>query len=112
MCSSDLDFNGYGAALKEKSEGPIKQKLVTFEIDAEDADASGYEPVWQNDQRVGFVTSGGYGHYSQKSLAMGLLNVDVVEANGSLAIDVVGKRRGARVLNEPAWDPQGEKMRI
>ncbi len=106
------DFIGHQAAAKEKSAGTPSQKLVTFEIDAEDADASGYEPVWQDDQRVGFVTSGGYGHYTGKSLAMGLLRSDCAQADTSLAIDVVGKRRTATVLSEAAWDPLGKKMRL
>ncbi len=106
------DFIGHQAAAKEKSAGTPSQTLVTFEIDAEDADASGYEPVWQDDQRVGFVTSGGYGHYTGKSLAMGLLRSDCAQADTSLAIDVVGKRRTATVLSEAAWDPLGKKMRL
>ncbi|NBT29368.1 MAG: FAD-dependent oxidoreductase [Gammaproteobacteria bacterium] len=106
------DFIGHQAAAKEKSAGTPSQTLVTFEIDAEDADASGYEPVWQDDQRVGFVTSGGYGHYTGKSLAMGLLRSDCAQAGISLAIDVVGKRRTATVLSEAAWDPLGKKMRL
>ena len=106
------DFIGHQAAAKEKSAGTPSQTLVTFEIDAEDADASGYEPVWQDDQRVGFVTSGGYGHYTGKSLAMGLLRSDCAQTGTSLAIDVVGKRRTATVLSEAAWDPLGKKMRL
>lgn len=106
------DFIGHQAAAKEKSAGTPSQTLVTFEIDAEDADASGYEPVWQDDQRVGFVTSGGYGHYTGKSLAMGLLRSDCAQTGTSLAIDVVGKRRTATVLSEAAWDPLGRKMRL
>jgi len=57
------------------------------------------------------VTSGGFGHHTNKSLAMGLLDADVDEGNGALMVDVVGKRRGAVTLAEPAWDPQGERMR-
>ena len=105
------DFIGHEAAAKERSEGSVGQRLVTLEIDADDADASGYEPIWQNDKRVGFVTSGGFGHYTAKSLAMGLLDADVDEGNGALMVDVVGKRRGGVTLAEPAWDPQGERIR-
>ena len=42
---------------------------------------------------------------------MGLLDADVDESNGALTVDVVGKRRGAITLTEPAWDPQGARMR-
>ncbi|HAJ21352.1 MAG TPA: hypothetical protein DCL95_15050, partial [Rhodospirillaceae bacterium] len=47
--------------------------LVTLAIDSPDAEVSGYEPVWQDGVRVGYVTSGGYGHTIGTSLAMALV---------------------------------------
>ena len=67
------DFVGRKPALKERQEG-ARTLLVTLEIDATDADASGYEPVWQGGRRVGYVTSGGYGHTVKKSLALALVD--------------------------------------
>jgi dimethylglycine dehydrogenase len=106
------DFIGHDATAKAQADNSAQQRLVTLEIDADDADASGYEPIWQGEQRVGFVTSGGFGHYTGKSLAMGLLNNNVNEAGETLMVDVVGKRRSARTLSEPAWDPSGARMRL
>ena len=106
------DFIGHQAAAQERADNNVDQRLVTLEIDADGADASGYEPIWQGDQRVGFVTSGGYGHHTGKSLAMGLLNTQVNEGDEPLMVDVVGQRRGVVTLKEPAWDPAGERMRI
>ncbi|MDP6397600.1 MAG: FAD-dependent oxidoreductase [Arenicellales bacterium] len=106
------DFIGHQAAAQERADNNVDQRLVTLEIDADGADASGYEPIWQGDQRVGFVTSGGYGHHTGKSLAMGLLNTQVNEGDEPLMVDVVGQRRGAVTLSAPAWDPAGERMRI
>jgi dimethylglycine dehydrogenase len=106
------DFIGHDAAAKAQADNSAQQRLVTLEIDADDADASGYEPIWQGEQRVGFVTSGGFGHYTGKSLAMGLLNNNINEAGETLMVDVVGKRRSARTLSEPAWDPSGARMRL
>jgi dimethylglycine dehydrogenase len=106
------DFIGHAAAAKARADNSAPQRLVTLEIDADDADASGYEPIWQGEQRMGFVTSGGFGHYTGKSLAMGLLNNNVNEADEALMVDVVGKRRSARTLSEPAWDPSGARMRL
>ena len=106
------DFIGHAAAAQARADNSAPQRLVTLEIDADDADASGYEPIWQGEQRVGFVTSGGFGHYTGKSLAMGLLNNNVNETDEKLMVDVVGKRRSARTLSEPAWDPSGARMRL
>ena len=34
-----------------------QSKLVTLEADSNDSDASGFEPIWKNGKRVGFITS-------------------------------------------------------
>ena len=86
------------------------QVVVTLEVDATDADASGYEPVWQNGKRVGFVTSGGYGHTTGKSLAMAM--VDRAAAEGTeLTVHIVGQARAARVIAPSPYDPAGTAMR-
>ena len=71
------DFHGREAAMKEKQDNSASMKLVTLEIDSKDADASGYEPIWKDGKRIGYVTSGGYGHTIGKSLAMALVESDM-----------------------------------
>ena len=107
---SKPDFIGRTAALEEHEKADPPQRLVTLEIDADDADSSSYEPVWAGDTRVGFTTSGGYGHYTGKSLAMALVD-SAVSNDTDLAVHVVGRQQGARILSEPAWDPAGDRMR-
>ena len=96
---------------KEPQEKSARERLVTLEIDADDDDASGYEPVWQGDRRVGFVTSGGFGHYTGKSLAMALMDRDAASNDKLLDVHVVGKRLAARIVENPPWDPTGGRMR-
>ncbi|MEL7026109.1 MAG: FAD-dependent oxidoreductase, partial [Pseudomonadota bacterium] len=72
------DFIGRDQALNERDGNGPAQKLVTLGVKANGADATGYEPVWKDGKRVGFVTSGGYGHTVDQSLAMAL--VDAPEA--------------------------------
>ncbi len=104
------DFTGKQAALAERETGP-KQKLVTMEIDSPDADAAGYEPVWSNGRRVGFVTSGAYGHCVGQSLAMALVEPGLSAPGTDLSVHVVGVERPARVIETSPWDPKGERMR-
>ena len=85
--------------------------MVALEIDVDDADASGYEPVWQGNRRVGFVTSGGFGHYIRKSLAMALVDREAISNGKPLDVHVVGQRFAARILEKPPWDPAGERIR-
>ena len=105
-------FIGQAAAIKERDGNGPAQKLVMLEIDAADADASGYEPVWNNDSLVGFVTSGGYGHTLKKSLAMALVNNDLANENQRLKVHVVGVEKDAKVIQASPYDPEGSVMRV
>lgn len=77
-----------------------------LEVEASDADASGYEPVWNNDNLVGFVTSGGYGHTVNKSLAMALINSDLAKEDQNLKVHVVGVEKDAKVIQMSPYDPE------
>ena len=105
------DFVGRAVALAERDGPPPPRKLVTLEIDALDADASGYEPVWRNGRKIGFVTSGGYGHTIRKSLAMALVAPESAAVGTELAVHVVGLERKARVIAPSPYDPAGKAMR-
>ena len=64
------DFIGREAAAREKEDGG-KLRRVTFVVDADDADVLGDEPIWHDGKVVGWVTSGGYAHHVDRSLAQG-----------------------------------------
>jgi len=105
------DFTGRDAALRERDGGGSPQVLVTLDIDALDADADGYEPIWRDGRRVGFVTSGGFGHAVGKSLAMALVDRDASATGTALSVHVVGVERPAQVIAPSPYDPQGNAMR-
>jgi dimethylglycine dehydrogenase len=104
------DFIGRAAALAERERGP-EQRLVLLAIDASDADVTGYEPVWQAGRRVGYVTSGAYGHHVRMSLALAYVESAVAAAPQPLEVHVVGEKRPARILAEPPYDPAGLRIR-
>jgi dimethylglycine dehydrogenase len=105
------DFIGRDAALRERDQQQPKQRLVTLDVAAEGADASGFEPVWQGDRRVGFVTSGAFGHWVGKSLAMAYVDRELAEPGAALDVHIVGIRRKATILSGPAFDPAGARIR-
>jgi dimethylglycine dehydrogenase len=105
------DFLGRDAALNERDVAPAKQTLVTLEIDADDADATGYEPLWVRGRRIGYVTSGGYGHCAGKSLALALVEREHAAEGSEVGVHVVGVERKARVIADSPYDPGGARMR-
>jgi len=104
------DFVGKQAALAERETGAMR-RVVTLEVDADDADASGFEPVWQGSTRVGFVTSGGFGHTMGKSYAMAMVDAAAAEEGTDLSVHVVGVERPAKVIAPSPYDPGGSAMR-
>jgi dimethylglycine dehydrogenase len=67
--------------------------------------------VWIGGRRVGFVTSGAYGHSVGKSLALAYVERDVAEDAGEVTVYVVGDPRPARILSEPPYDAAGSRLR-
>ena len=104
------EFMGREATL-ESAKIPLKWKCVSLELDAQDADCWGGETIYWNGSVVGFVSSGGYGHRVQKSLAFAYVNLESSEAGIDLQVDILGERRAARVLNGPAYDPSNSRPR-
>ncbi|PWG17108.1 GcvT family protein [Salibaculum griseiflavum] len=104
------DFVGREAALKEREAG-TEQVLVTLGIDSAEAEAVGYEPVWQDGKKVGFTTSGAYGHTVGQSLAMALVDKGAANPGTELTTHIVGVECKATVLEPSPYDPQGMAMR-
>jgi dimethylglycine dehydrogenase len=103
-------FIGRDAALAERAAGP-SQRLVLLAIDALDADVTGFEPVSAGTRKVGFVTSGAYGHHVGQSLGLAYIDRPIADKPVPLTVHVVGEPRAARILAEPPYDPQGLKLR-
>ena len=111
----DHEFIGRAAHEAELATGPAR-RLTTFvvEPDPEDpADVIGDEPIWHDGAVVGWVTSGGYAHYSGASVALGYVPTTLADdlGNGSFEIEIIGRRRPARIQRGPILDPEGHRMR-
>ena len=105
------DFIGRAAALKEKQDGPKRQRVFMV-VDALDADVMGDEPIWVDGKVAGWVTSGGFGHYVNQSLAQGYLPSELVKPDVQLEIEILGERRPARLQMDPPFDPEAKRMRM
>ncbi len=103
-------FIGRDAAAALRDAGP-ERRLCSWTVDVDDADVIGDEPIWHNGEVVGWVTSGGYAHWSQKSVALGYVPADLADATDGFEIEIVGVRRPATPLAEPLFNPTGSKMR-
>ncbi|MBT8240521.1 MAG: FAD-dependent oxidoreductase, partial [Acidimicrobiia bacterium] len=114
MVKLDKDFIGRDAATEIHAQGPTR-KLVLFSVDVGTgnsvADCIGDEPIWHDGAVVGWITSGGYAHHTELSLALGYVPIGIADAQSGFEIEVVGQRRPAQLLTDVPFDPSGSRMR-
>ena len=105
-----VDFIGREALRREAVAGP-RERLVPLIVAAGDADAAPVSIVYQDAERVGLVTSGGYGYRLGCSLALAYVRSDLAVAGTALEIEILGERRAAVVAREMPYDPQDLRPR-
>jgi dimethylglycine dehydrogenase len=110
----DHEFIGRAAVEAEMKTGPAR-KLVMFTVDVDKdrpADVIGDEPVFHGGKVVGWITSGGYAHYSGVSLALGYIPAELAKPGTTgFEIEIIGKMRPASLQLDPVLDPSGSRMR-
>ena len=106
----DKDFIGKEAAAARR-DSTLSTFCVYGELDADDADVRGNEPVWLGDRVIGLTTAGAYGHTVGKSLFFAYVDPEFATPGSEFEIQILHNRRPALVLGEPAWDPKSERLR-
>jgi dimethylglycine dehydrogenase len=108
--AKQADFIGKAGALAEREEGG-RLRLRAFVVDAHDADVIGDEPIWFRGEVRGWVTSGGYAHNADVSMAMGYVEAAIAcEAQG-FEIEVLGRKLAARIQPTPLFDADNKRLR-
>ncbi len=104
-------FIGREALVQQQQEG-VKQRFTVMVLDPADGTEAPYgSPIFDGERAVGLVTSGGYGHRTGKSIALGYVDTELSEEGRSLSVDILGERRRATVVPEILYDPQNARLR-
>jgi dimethylglycine dehydrogenase len=104
------DFNGKQATL-EVDPDQVDFKLVYFNIEMGDNDVVGGEAVLDGDRTIGVTTSGGYGHYTGKSLGFAYVEPQYADPGSEFDVLLIEKTRKAVVLADPVWDPSASRSK-
>ncbi len=103
----DLEFRAVRDALARQE--PDGDRLRTVMRVA--ADVVAYEPIFDGGDVIGFCTSGGYAHYSARSVAIGFLPRERIADGAEFEIEILGSRRRAVAHQTPLFDPDASRMR-
>jgi dimethylglycine dehydrogenase len=104
------DFSGREAALKARDEAP-RWTYRQFDIASTNAEPWGGEPVMQDGQVVGYLTSAAFGHRVGHCVALGYMKGEHAGTADGLYVDILGDRREVKVRTKAAFDPEGQRMR-
>jgi glycine cleavage system aminomethyltransferase T len=108
-------FIGREALLRHDEEG-VKARLVQFLVEDPLPMLHAEEPIYRNDERVGYIKAGGYGHTLGGAVGLGPVEnasgvtPDFVKS-GRYEIEISGKRYPARASLRPMYDPKGLRIR-
>ena len=105
-------FIGREGVFAHKDNPPLTRICLNV-TGATDADCIGDEPILLGDEVIGWITSGGYGHFVEQSLATGYIpteHLDAAKAQG-LKVEIIGEMCEASIQDEPPFDPEGKRMR-
>jgi len=107
----DKDFRGKEATQAAMAK-PLRWVCAYLEV-ADDgrSDGNGGEAVLADGRQIGTVSSIAFGHGVGKLLAFAYLKAAFAAPGTALQVVIMGEPRAARVLAEPAYDPQGLKPR-
>ena len=111
---SNVDFIGR-AAVEAQVAGGVKKWLATFTA-APEVVLLGRETIYRDGERVGWLSSGGYGHTVGRSIGMGYVRrAEGVDAEfvrgGRYELEVASERVAAEVHLEPLYDPKGLRVK-
>lgn len=101
------DFIGKEIAKKDNS----NLKLTPLIVETDDIDVTNNEAVMKDGKSIGYVTSGGFAHYVNKSIAFSYLDKNILNSDEKIQVEINGNFYNCSIIKEPLYDPSGKNMR-
>ncbi len=113
--SSDVDFIGR-SALEAQRGKPLGKRLMGFSVDDPSVTLIGRETIYRDGERVGWLSSGGYGHTVGSSIGLGYVrNAEGVTNDwldaGSYELEVATRRVPATLQRRAMYDPEMARIK-
>jgi len=112
--ATDVDFRGREAVRKQR-DGGVAKRLMTF-VAAPEVVLSGRETIYRDGERVGWLSSAGFGHTVQRSIGLGYVrratgvDSEWIDA-GRYELEVAGVRVPCETTSKPLHDPGMRRVR-
>ena len=80
-------------------------------VETNEIDVTYNEAVLKKDKAIGYITSGGFAHFVNKSVAFSYLDINQLNSGEGLQVEINGDLFNCSIIKEPLYDPSGQKMR-
>jgi len=113
---TDVPFKGREAIVAQQN-AKLKKRLAGFKITDTSVVLHGRETIYRNGKRVGWLSSGGYGHCLGIAIGYGYIrnsdgvSVDYIN-NGSYQLEVATELVDCEVSLKPFYDPAMKKLKV
>lgn len=111
---SGVDFMGR-AAVAAQLAGGVKKRLAGFTVDDPAVILLGRETIYRNGERVGWLSSGGFGHTIGLPIGYGFVRRAGVDAafmtSGSYELEVASERVAAKLHLGALYDPENLRVK-
>ena len=112
---SEIPFQGRAAVAAQTADG-VAAKLAGFTIDDPDVVLLGRETIYRDGERVGWLTSGGWGYTVGRNIGYGYVHHDdgvdaAFLSGGSYELEVASRRVAATLHLAPLHDPAMTRVR-
>ena len=96
---------------KYAKEDNSSNKLTPMVVETNEIDVTYNEAVLKDDKAIGYVTSGGFAHFVNKSVAFSYLDTNKLNSGKGIQVEINGDLFNCNLIKEPLYDPSGSKMR-
>ena len=113
--SKGIPFLGRDALSAQQSER-LKKRLACFTVDDADVVLLGRETIYRDGQRVGWLSSAGWGYTVGRNIGFGYVRNaegvdDAMLASGSYELEVATRRVACQVHREALYDPRAQRVK-
>ncbi|MGF1609217.1 MAG: FAD-dependent oxidoreductase [Kiloniellales bacterium] len=111
----NIPFKGREALVAQQA-GPLKKRLACFTVDDPEVVLLGRETLYRDGERVGWLTSGGWGYTVAKNIGYGYVRsgdgvADDFLLSGSYELEVASERVPCAIHRGPLYDPEMKRVK-
>ena len=114
--AKDISFLGRDALLAQRAQ-LLRKRLACFTVDNSEVVLLGRETIYRDGERVGWLSSGGWGYTVGKNIGFGYVRHetgvdDAMLNSGKYELEVATGRTNCSIALEPLYDPRALRVKV